>query len=163
MVDYHADLERLLKDAGKTLMMLPMPIGCPPGDARAVWPPVLQQYWDLMGVSDEGSVDDRQEALAQVKNAVKLHASREQVTRLDQVLGFLLLISLPHHRKTVMARMLTHPVSGLPVFSWKQIAKTMGTSKEAVRHWRRKGIDEILWKRAAARRKKSLTHRTHST
>lgn len=157
------DLERRLKDAGKTLMMLPMPLGEPPADSHAVWPKVLQKYWDQLGPADEGTVEERAEDFAEVKNATRLLAGRAAMGRLDEVLGLLLVITRPHRRKAVMARMLTHPVSGLPVYNWKQIAKTMGTSKSAVRHWRTRGFDEILLHLAQTRRKKHWTHPTHST
>ena len=99
MADMHDDVKRRLEDAGRTLMMLPMPLhGMPAGD-RAAWPEVMQRFWDVAGVADEGSVEERMEALAQVRNATTLRASREAVTRLDEVLEWLLMIELPHHRK----------------------------------------------------------------
>lgn len=148
-----ARIERRLMDAGKTLYMLPLPKDGMPADARAAWPDVLQLFWDLAGPAEEGSVAERQEALAQARNYIRLCASAEAVDRLDEVLGWLLMIDVPAHRKTVMARMLTHPVSERPVYSWKQIAYVLGTSKSAVRHWRARGIHEIF-KRLDQRRKK---------
>lgn len=144
MVDLQDDVKRRLEDAGRTLMMLPMPIhGMPAGD-RAAWPDVLQRFWDVAGIADEGSVEERMEALAQVRNATTLRASRAAVTRLDEVLEWLLKIKHPHHRKAVMARMLCHPISERPIHSWGQIAKTLGTNRSTVRRWHQDGIQAIL-------------------
>ena len=150
MADMHDDVRRRLEDAGRTLMMLPMPKGGMPAGDRAAWPEVLQRFWDVVGVADQGSVQERQDALAQVRNSTRFGASREAITRLDEVLGWLLMIERPHHRKAVMARMLVHPVSERPVHSWKQIAERLGASKNAVRHWQARGIQEILERLAEA-------------
>ena len=150
MTDMREDVRRRLEDAGRTLMMLPLPPRAMPSDARSAWPDVLQKFWDQAGVADEGSVEERLEVLALVHNTTNLHASRAAVNRLDEVLALLLMIDQPHHRKAVFARMLTHPVSERPVYSWKQIAKTLGATKSAVRHWRERGIQEILEKLAEA-------------
>ncbi len=153
----HDDVKRRLEDAGKTLMMLPMPAdGMPAGD-RAAWPAVVQEFWDMAGKADEGTVADRLNALAQVRNRTRLHANREAIDRLDEVLGWMLKIEKPHHRQAVFARMLTHPLSERPVHSWKQIAETLGTSKSAARHWHARGIQEILGNLAEAA-KKNIGH-----
>ncbi|KKL80212.1 hypothetical protein LCGC14_2007010 [marine sediment metagenome] len=144
MGDMHDDVKRRLEDAGRTLMMLPMPADGMPAGNRAAWPDVMQRFWDVVGVADEGSVEERQEALAQVRNATKLRASRAAITRLDEVLEWLLKIERPHHRKAVMARMLVHPVSERPVHSWGQIAKVLGTNRSTVRRWYEGGVKAIL-------------------
>ena len=150
MADYHDDIRRRLEDAGKTLMMLPMPKDGMPAGERAAWPDVLQQFWDVAGVADEGSVKDRQEALAQARNYIRLRASAAAIARLDEVLGWLLLIETPCHRKAVMARMMTHPVSEQPVYNWNRIAKALRTSRWTARRWREAGIQEIVNKLAGA-------------
>lgn len=144
MADMHDDVKRRLEDAGRTLLMLPMPSDGMPAGNRAAWPDVMQRFWDMVGVADEGSVEERQEALAQVRNAVTLRASHAAITRLDEVLGWLLSIERPHWRKAVAARMLVHPVSRRPVHSWTQIAKTLGTNRRTVRHWYDSGVQAIL-------------------
>ncbi len=150
MTDYHDAVVRRLEDAGKTLMMLPMPKGGMPAGERAVWPEVVQNYWDVAGKADQGSFKERQEALAQVRNSVSLRATRAAVSRLDEVLEWLLVIERPHHRKVVMARMLTHPVSERPVHNWSKIAETLGSNRRTVQHWHDKGIQAILDKLAEA-------------
>ncbi len=148
MTDYHhdfaRDIERRLTDAGKTLMMMPMPKDGMPADSRAAWPDVLQLFWDLAGPADEGSVQERQEALAEARNYIRLRASAAAIDRLDEVLGWLLLIDVPRHRKAVMARMITHPISERPWFTWKRIAYSLGVSPGTVRRWRAAGIQRIL-------------------
>lgn len=144
MADLHDNVKQRLEDAGRTLMMLPMPADGMPAGARAAWPDVQQRYWDIAGKADEGSLEERLAALALQRNATTLGASSAAITRLDEVLEWLLAIERPHHRKAVMARMLIHPVSERPVNSWKQIAETLGASKSAVRHWQARGIQEIL-------------------
>ncbi len=144
MSDYHLDVERRLTDAGKTLMMLPMPKDGLPAGNKAAWPDVLQLFWDLAGPAEEGSVQERQDALAQARNYIRLRASAAAIDRLDEVLGWLLLIDVPRHRKAVMARMMTHPVSELPVYKWTRIAYSLGTNRRTAKRWRDKGIQTIL-------------------
>ena len=153
MADYHDDIERRLMDAGKTLMMLPMPKDGLPAGNKAAWPDVLQLFWDLAGPADEGSVQERQEALATARNYIRLRASAAAIGRLDEVLGWLLLIDVPRHRKAVMARMITHPVSELPYFKWTSIAHSLGTNRRTVRRWRDRGIQTIIERLAASGKK----------
>lgn len=150
MTDMYEDVERRLLDAGLTLMMLPMPASGMPADAGAAWPDVLQGFWDQAGVADQGSVEERLEALAQVHNATTLHASREAITRLDEVLGWLLTIERTHYRRVVFARMLVHPVSERRVHSWTEIGKMLGASRGSVRNWHARGVQAILEGLAAA-------------
>ena len=149
VVDYHDVVERRLADAGKTLMMMPMPKDGLPAGERAAWPDVLQSFWDVAGVADEGSVQERQEALAEARHYIRLRASAAAINRLDEVLGWLLLIDIPSHRKAVMARMMTSPETNLPLYNWNRIAKALRANRWAVRRWQRAGIDDIVTKLAA--------------
>ncbi len=150
--DYATIVQKRLNDAGRTLMMLPMPKNSMPGDAGGCWPDILQSLWDVASVGDDGAagtprgtVEERLAALAKEHNPSKLGASTAAVSRLDEVLGWLLTIEgRPHWRKAVMGRMLNHPVSHRPVYSWKQIAETLGTNSRTVRHWHASGIQAIL-------------------
>ncbi len=156
MPDYHGVIERRLKDAGMTLMKLPMPKDGMPAGNQAAWPDVLQLFWDLAGPADEGSVAERQEALALARNYIKLRASAAAIDRLDEVLGWLLAIPIPKYRKAVMARMMTHPITEEPYFKWGTIAFSLGTSIRTVRRWHRAGIQIIfdhVWQQ-----KKHLPH-----
>lgn len=142
--DYQEALELRLAEAGRTLMMLPG--GGLPADPGSCWPDVVQSYWDMLGAgTDEAStMEDRIHALEQARNAVQLHASRQQIDRLDEALGWLLMIPQPHWRKAVMARMLTHPVSERPMYKWSRIARDLGTNPRTVQRWHEKGLKIIL-------------------
>ncbi len=150
MADMHDSVKRRLEDAGRTLMMLPMPKDGMPAGERAAWPDVVQEFWDIAGKADEGTVEERLAALARQRNATTLGASSAAITRLDEVLVWLLAIERPHHRKVVMARMLIHPVSERPVHSWTQIAETMGTNRRTARRWYADAVQEILERLAKA-------------
>ncbi len=140
--DLHDKVIRRLEDAGRTLQILPMP-GLP-GGAKAAWPDVLQEHWDVMGKADKGTIEERVLALAMTKNATRLGVSTADITRLDEVLGWILKIPKPHWRKAVFARMMTHPISERPLYSWVQIAKNLGTNRHTVRHWYDAGVQAIL-------------------
>ncbi len=144
MADYHDDVRRRLEDAGRTLMMLPMPKDGMPAGNRAAWPDVLQGFWDQMGLAEEGSVEERQEALARVRNAVTLRASPAAVERLDEVLGWLWYIRTPRYRRVVAARMQINPRTETHRYSWRRLARETGHSHETLRRWFNDGIDEIL-------------------
>lgn len=142
--DLQDNVERRLEDAGRTLMMLPMPAdGMPAGD-RAAWPSVLQDFWDIAGPgAEKGSVEERLTALAVQRNVTRLGASSAAIGRLDEVLTWLLAID-KLQRKVVFARMMTHPVSERPRFSWADIADSMGSNRSSVRRWHAAGLQAIL-------------------
>ncbi len=145
MAELHDNVERRLEDAGRTLMMLPMPKdGMPAGD-RAAWPSVRQDFWDIAGPgAEKGSVEERLTALAVQRNVTRLGASSAAIDRLDEVLGWLLAIEVMHHRKVVFARMMIHPVSERPCFSWATIADKMGSNSTSVRRWHAAGLQALL-------------------
>ncbi len=145
----HEVVEARLRDAGRTIMMLPMPSRGMPAGQRSAWPGHVQNYWDLFGHADEDDNEARREDQAHLINRVRVHASQKAVGRLDEVLDWLWHIKTARHRRTVVARMLTHPVSERPVHSWKKIALKMGADSRTVKNWYNEGINEIihgLWK-----------------
>ena len=144
MGDMHDNVRGRLEDAGRTLLMLPMPKDGMPAGNRAAWPAVVQRFWDIAGHAEKGSIAERQEALAQARNRIRMHADAEAIGRLDEVLDWLLKIKEKHYRRAVAARMLIHPVSERPIYSWTQIAKTMGTNTRTVRRWHASGVQTIL-------------------
>ncbi len=139
----HDNVIRRLEDAGKTLMMLPMPADGMPAGERAVWPDVEQRFWDVAGHAEEGSIEERLTALAMQRNVTRLGASSAAIGRLDEVLSWLLAID-KLHRKVVFARMMTHPVSERPKFSWGQITVSLGSNSSNVRRWHAAGLQAIL-------------------
>ena len=142
--DLHKTIVARLEDAGRTLMTLPMPARGMPAGPRTAWPEYMQKYWDVFGHADEDDNQDRREAQAHLINQVRVQASQKAVDRLDEVLGWLWYIEVSRHRRTVVARMLTHPVSERPVNSWKQIAKAMGADRRTVQRWYEGGIEQII-------------------
>ncbi len=144
MADLHNDVKRRLEDAGQTLLMLPMPAdGMPAGD-RAVWPDTMQRFWDIVGVADKGSMKDRMTALAQARNRTQLHASRVQIERLDEVLGWLWYIQVANRRRVIAARMQVHPLSDRHLYSWRNLARHFHTSARQLRRWHDEGIQDIV-------------------
>ncbi len=143
-VDLHKTIVARLEDAGRTLMTLPMPARGMPAGSRSAWPDYMQNFWDVFGHADEADNEDRREAQAHLINTVRVQASQKAVDRLDEVLGWLWYIETPRHRRAVAARMLTHPVSERPVYSWKKIAKTMGADARTVRRWYLGGVEAII-------------------
>ena len=150
MADMHDDVKRRLEDAGRTLMMLPMPPRAMPSGARSAWPDVLQRFWDVAGVADKGTFEERQKALALVHNAVTLRASRAAVTRLDEVLGWLWWVKDSRHRRVIVARMQIYPLSDLSdragrhVYSWRRLMPVFQTSLWHLQQWHKEGIEDIL-------------------
>jgi hypothetical protein len=155
--DIHELVIQRLEDAGRTLAMLPMPRGSAPAQPASAWPDVVQIYWDVVGHAEVGSIEDRQHLLALTRLQPRFQANRAAVDRLDEVLGWLWLIRVPHCRKAVAARMLVHPVSLRHVNSFNKIAKSLGTSGRSARRWFEQGVDTIV-QGLAADQKNSLPH-----
>lgn len=148
MADYHEDVKRRLEDAGRTLMMLPMPKDGVPAGLRAAWPEVERRFHDIMAIRGEDETGEEAEARrkgqADQLNRTRLQASREAVGRLDEVLGWLLLIRVPSQRITVAARMQVHPASGRHVHSWNSIAQVLHANRRTVKGWYHDGLDAII-------------------
>ena len=142
-VDLHETINARLSQAGRTLMMLPMPSRGMPAGAHNVWPEYIQNFWDVFGHADEADNEDRREVQAHLINRVRVQASQKAVDRLDEVLGWLLFCT-PCHRRVVFARMLTHPLSERPIHSWKKIAVKMGADRRTVKRWHRDGVEDII-------------------
>jgi len=143
-VDQKATINKALTDAGRTLMMLPYPARSRPGEACSAWPDILQNFWDVFGHAEQADTEERREIEAQMINRVRVMATTKQITQLDVVLGYLWFISVPRERRVIVARMLTHPMSDKPVYSWYKIAKTMGMSERTIRRWHNSGLDAII-------------------
>ncbi|MCH7570481.1 MAG: hypothetical protein IH919_07940 [Deltaproteobacteria bacterium] len=142
--DHHKTIVARLEDAGRTLMMLPMPVRGMPTEPRSSWPDYAQRYWDVFGHAEQDDTEERREAQANLINQVRVQASQAAVDRLDEVLGWLWYIGTPRHRRATVARMLTHPISERPVYSWGQIAKSMGADRRTVRRWYAAGVESII-------------------
>lgn len=143
-VDLHKTIVARLEDAGRTLMTLPMPARGMPSGPKSSWPDHVQSFWDVFGYAEQDDTEERWEVQAHLINRVRVQASQKAVDRLDEVLGWLWYIETPCHRRAVVARMLTHPVSERPVHSWKDIAKKMGADRRTVQRWYEGGVKQII-------------------
>ena len=121
-----------------------MPARGMPAGSSSAWPEHIQKYWDIFGHADEDDNEDRREVQAHLINRVRVQASQKAVDRLDEVLGWLWYIEAARHRKAVVGRMLTHPVSERPINSWKQIALKMGADSRTVKRWYKNGVEDII-------------------
>ncbi len=159
MSELHENVIRALEAAGRTLMMLPMPKGGMPQGDSAAWPDILQNYWDLAGHADEGTVEERQHALAQDRNRTKLHATRKGIQDLDTVLNWLWYIQTPKHRRIVAARMLMHPDrdNDKHVKTYRKLAQEWGVTEWTVRDWHDRGITAIVQRLALDTSEATLT------
>jgi len=128
--------------------MLPMPRHSRPLEPGCAWPDVMQSFHDVMAVSGDDETAEqargRRDEMAAALNRVRLVAPPGAITQLDEVLGWLMAIEMPRHRRTVFARMLIHPVSLKNIYSWSVIAKTLGSNKRTVRRWYDAGLDTII-------------------
>ena len=142
--DLRDGVVRRLEDAGRTLAMLPIPKNGRPAPPGCAWPDVVQSFWDVVGHAEVGTIEDRQHLLAMANNQPIFRADRAAITRLDEVLGWLWLVSEPHKRRVVAARMLVHPVSLRHRHSWGEVADGMNTSSRSVRRWFEDGVEAII-------------------
>jgi len=147
--DYHEIVERRLAQAGRVIMMLPMPRHGKPAEPGGVWPDVVQSYWDVMGSNpDEDettTIEERQRDLVRhLENTARLTATAVDIKMLDEVLGWLWFIKVGRWRKVVVARMMVRPQTGKHVNSWRQIGRALGTNKDNVMRWHSKGTQAIV-------------------
>lgn len=142
-VDQKKTIETVLTDAGRTLMMLPYPARSRPGQACSAWPDILQNFWDVFGHAEQADPEERREIEAQMINRVRVMATSKQITQLDVVLGWLWWTK-GRERRVIVARMLTHPMSDRPVYSWEKIGKKMGASPRTIRRWHEAGVNAII-------------------
>lgn len=151
-VDHHKTIVARLEDAGRTLMMLPMPARGMPGQASSAWPDYAQRYWDVFGHAeqDESDTEARREAAADEINDVRVQASNRAIDRLDEVLSWLWWVKDARYRRVIVARMQVYPLSDLPyragrhVYSWRRLMPIFQTSLWHLQQWHKEGIDDIL-------------------
>ncbi len=68
------------------------------------------------------------------------------ITRMDQALAWITLIPRERLvlRRIVGCRCLISPLSGRHLFSWRQLARTLGADHKAIQRWHATGIDLIV-------------------
>lgn len=140
MVDY---IRWRLEDAGRTLMMLPMPKdGLPAGEGTR-WPfETVARFWEMLG----GLSEEQREELAEARNRIPLRATAEQITRMDEALGWLIWIPVGPRRRIVFARMLIDPRSDRQIVSWAELSRRVGVHRHTCRKWHQDGLELIAGK-----------------
>jgi hypothetical protein len=121
-----------LEDAGRTLLAMRFPRhGAPPRSARSGHPDVLHDYAEAYGWERDIAV----------RAAVP---SREQITRMDEAIGWVMLIDNAARRRIVFARSLVHPVQDRHIYTWRRLGVAMGVDHKAVQRWHGYGIADIV-------------------
>ena len=136
------DIKRRLEEAGKTLMMLPMPVNGAPAGQRSQWPEVVRTYQEWFIAQVMADKDNIEEMMAG-RNAVRVKPQQKQMDRLDEALNWLWYIEDRPRRGVVTLRSLRHPVSDKHVYGWRRIARKYRMHENTIRLWYDKGIDDI--------------------
>lgn len=99
---------------------------------------------------DEGGKDVGLEIITPETRINRLKPTPRQIDELDQVLDWLADLGRYCHEKKLMRvwkvvglGMLHHPVSGLRVHKWSQIARHLGASPRSVKRWYNDGVSRI--------------------
>ena len=73
-------------------------------------------------------------------------ASAEQITRMDEALGWITLIPQDRYvlRRIVGARCLVSPATARHLYSWRRLGTVLGADHKAVQRWHAAGIEMIV-------------------
>lgn len=73
-------------------------------------------------------------------------ASPQQITRMDEALGWITLIPQDRYvlRRIVGARSLVSPATGRHLYSWRRLGTVLGADHKAVQRWHASGIEMIV-------------------
>ena len=120
-----------LEEAGATLLALPSK-GCLPAGYRSNWPEVLVNAAEAYGY---GPIT--------IKAPVP---SARKVTRMDEAFGWMKLVPEDriNHRRILLLRALTSPITGRHRHSWRSIGTMFGWDYRAVQRWHAEGISWIV-------------------
>ena len=153
-----------LEDAGRTLMMLPMPKGAVPGEYGSNWPDVMQRAIEIFAAQLAGETETSQEAEerrrkeAEERNFVRLRPSSAQIQRMDEAMDWLWHVTDDRRRRIVAARSLIHPLSGRHVASFAKLGRLYGLHKNTMRQWFDRGVTEIAVALTDPAQKKYVHH-----
>ena len=120
-----------LEDAGAALLALPSR-GCLPAGYRVNWPTVIADAADACGYGE-----------ARVKPAVP---TARRIAQMDEAFAWVGLIDERQisHRRIVLLRALTSPVTGRHRHTWRGIGEMFGWDYRAVQRWHAQGIGWIV-------------------
>jgi hypothetical protein len=117
-----------LEDAGKTLIQLGKS-GCFPQGHASNMPEPLQEFW-LAYATDEA-------------RAGFPRPSKDAIDRMDRTLPWLGYVGDARKRRIVAARMLLHPLSEKPLFSYGRISREYDVSRSTAKQWHEQGLSDI--------------------
>jgi hypothetical protein len=126
-----AYVQQRLEEAGATLLCIPA--------GRFSRPLMRQNRWAeiarLFGALEADAAPDMRRAWPT--------PSAARIAAMDEALPWLLLVGEEAPRKLTAARLLTHPVSGKPLYSWRKLAATTGVHRETLARWYLESCEEI--------------------
>ncbi|MFT8723601.1 MAG: DUF6362 family protein [Acetobacter malorum] len=122
-----------LEEAAHTLAALPA-TGLRPAQSGSGWPDIVRDLDDLDCTRES---DD-----------LPIQPSADAVSRMDQVLNWVSLFAPDerNYRMVINMRLIVHPISGLHRWTWRKIAKKLGTDHKRAQDWHQAGIEVIAKK-----------------
>lgn len=124
------DIQIWLEWAGARLVS--MPDRRPgPGKPRVIWPDFSQDLFEVLEFRGEFTT----------RPAIP---SAKEITLMEEILTLPNLCKRPAIRKTVRIRTLINPINDRHVFSWRKVAKAIGSDVKTVRVWYNAGLLEIF-------------------
>jgi hypothetical protein len=125
-----AFVQTRLEEAGAILMALPTGARDRPSVKLTWWPLARLTFSDAIG--------------REFKPRVRWAApSADAIDRMDEALTWLPLIGEIAKRRVAAARLLTHPLTGKPIYSYGRISETTGLHRSTVQRWWEDGCGEI--------------------
>lgn len=137
------NIRRRLEDAGRTLMMLPMPVNGIPQADRSHWPEIVRTPEEFFQAQLQADYDHILEMLAG-RNAVRVRPQQKQLDELDEVLNWLWHIKDTKRRRVVTMRSLKHPINDRRLYSWPSLGRYFEVHHNTVKKWHGQGVDEIF-------------------
>lgn len=129
---YDAEVVTLrLEDAGATLLALPSK-GCLPAGYRTAWPDIVVDAAEAYGYGEMA-----------IRPPVP---TARRVTQMDEAFGWLKLLPPARisHRRILLLRALTHPITGRHRHTWRKIGAMFGWDYRAVQRWHAEAIGWIV-------------------
>ena len=126
------EIQQRLEDAGRTLMMLPIPRNGVPGQYRSWWPDTVSTRSEWFAAQVQADAEIREEMLAG-RNAVKLLPQQHQIDDMQEALEWIYDYLYDPFKKIAFARMLVHPVSGRHIVSFRKLGRITGLDHKTVK------------------------------
>ena len=136
------EVRQRLEEAGRTLMLLPIPKRGLPDRVRSHWPDTVSQMEDAF-VALVGAGEQVKQDFARSHNAVRATPSARDVARMDEALEWLWQITDPRKRQLCMARALIHPVSDRHIVSYRKLGRLFGLHHDTVRAWHDRALSQL--------------------